>query len=674
MSIYTSGARSVRRSANVWIPICAIAGFVFSSIWAAPEQAGRDASVLELPLLRVITDSGERIDPEVAKPVVPSGTLQTGASDLLRRTPSVSVATAGDGEGAPFAVSIRGRDPMQTRFFVDGISWSDFQYQNAPVHLIPSSALAGADVYAEGPPALSGDDGLGGGIDFRLRPLRPERSASRLSLRAGSFGDLQAVWEQPFAAPRARLILSLARSRDDFAFADDNGTPYNVHDDRIGQRSVLPSRAVRLLPQIDLGRIGSHRLEWTSLHAWRETGLAGVGFAEDSVRSDELFHFFHLKMRTLGADPNALLADWFAFWNQAHVGGTGVGLSKLVRARSIRLGGRVQAGVDLSKSLKAVAAVNPKWESYSAHDVALATVENRRLCLPLSFSLPWTVSPTVSVVPEVLAQHIYTNGRGFSGADPSRRFSFFSPRLRSKFGLGSNLEGMSSIGRYFRAPSSFELYGSPTGIEANEELKEESAWQGSVGLAIHPASGKAWKVAWSGSFSEAVGQVAFVRTSQNMMSARNIDRSQIFSSELELGVRPRPLSLSFAVSWMKTLNLSEIPYAYLRELPLRAQWRTYAEVGWDRGPWQASYRFEWTSSRYADLANLKKIGSFGEHSFGLSWNGKRWGNLRAEIRNLGDATTVESQFENLRAYDYTTGISGVPAAGRRIYLSWSVSV
>jgi outer membrane cobalamin receptor len=231
------------------------------------------------------------------------------------------------------------------------------------------------------------------------------------------------------------------------------------------------------------------------------------------------------------------------------------------------------------------------------------------------------------------------------------------------------------VGRYYRAPSLTELFGSPSTIAPSPALQEEHAWKAEVGWdARFPIKHWLWRetqasFTLSGAWAE--NQISLVPNSQMSFVAQNIGRSRVISPEagFETGLG-EALSVRANAAILWTENLSDSPMYRGKALPLRPAYRGGFEAEWNRRGWRVTYSLQATGAMFADSAGSRALGAFWEHGLWASWESKRWGTWILEGRNLTDAMTVAGTDWNFVLNQNTTGLAGYPAPGRRIYFTW----
>lgn len=582
-----------------------------------------------------------------------------GESSLVRvlsRQASVFAQRSG-GDDSHVTFQLRGQDPHQTRFFLESVPWTDAQFHSAQLGWFPIEAVQTVDVFPEGTPATLAADGLGGAVLLRLAP--PETARSGFGVRLGSFGSQRVMGKAPVG--KSRILIEAAQTREDFPYWNNAGTPLIAADDFWAVRDHNGQRWASVLPQIPLWR-GTHSTgDYFSFHTLRANQIPGpVGVP---LRGD-LTTQFHLAAVT----AKAANGSW-------EVAGYGSALDQ--RFETLQL-----TAMQITHSLALTAGVRASLKSASAQggweatfgfagdkaDLESATnaIRATRVTVPLGVSAYWTPSETWTLKAGTLAQI-----SSYAGTVERRSFAL-SPRLGAQWALSSRQRVRASVGRFFRAPSLSELHGSPSSVVPNARLQDESAWKAEAG----------WDARWreiqtsltlSAAFADDL--IVLVPNSQFSLVALNQGRSQILTSELGL-------DWSLAEQWkvranaafLSTRNDSQVAAYRGKDLPMRPHYRGGVETEWSRGPWRVSYGLQATGPFYSDASGVERVPEVWEHSVWASWQSRDFGMWLLELRNLTDATSVVGKDWNFYSNLNTTGLSGFPSPGRRVYFSWRCEI
>jgi iron complex outermembrane receptor protein len=215
-----------------------------------------------------------------------------------------------------------------------------------------------------------------------------------------------------------------------------------------------------------------------------------------------------------------------------------------------------------------------------------------------------------------------TDGSGTPLADAFTWFA--SPRLGVRVSPVSGLTLRGNVGRYFRPPTLFELYGDRGTTVGNPQLVPETGLSGDLGVLLQLTGRRLsrWGVGrWlRGLRAEATffgrdvsDLIGWVRNSPHTTTARNIARAVAYGVETHLAAWVRlgggvSARLSAAYTYLHTENRSGQPLIDGNQLPGRPvhEVRGRLDLAWRRGRWAvgAHYGISHDSESYLDEANL----------------------------------------------------------------------
>ncbi len=605
-------------------------------------------------------DGGNRVERKIIDPRGPKSLPR-----LLRESPSILVRDAG-GEGSAPEYLIRGQDPHQTRYFLEDIPLSDAAYDSAPVHWLPLDALGAVDIYPEGVPVRLGGDGLGGALRFSFP--RGEELKSWASARVGSYSYREVSGLG--ASKGSQIFAGYRESLEDFSFVSDHGTPFETSDDTIEKRTNNHFRRFTLLPKILLSESGSDPVQAFGLGVWNEMGVPGPVGQTNGGKLNQGYGLGAVDWKHEKAWRTHLYGRWARniFHNENYAT-----ISQAIdESRSEE--GRLGVGTCFSSG-DALVQMGTNYEHFQLETIGGPTPGKRGSGRwQWESGLSRTISVGKWVVQPAIALHFYQY-LPESGGD-RRETVLLSPRIGSSFEPLPSWRLRASAGSYFRAPSLFELYGSPAGFSSSPGLNSERAEKLEIG------ADKEWrraivgtrsvKASYSYSIAFARDLIAYLQNSQSTRVATNIGNSRIDSHEVALETAFQGVPLfwknAFAILW--TENRTPIPSQQGKELPERAPWRWQMDLSWMGERLSVGYSLSWSGPVFSDLSNLRKRSSTQDHSLWAGVATPGWGRFRLEVRNLLNTLKVDSLFAGEAVSEYTTGYAGFPAPGRRVYLSW----
>ncbi|MBI4404467.1 MAG: TonB-dependent receptor [Deltaproteobacteria bacterium] len=601
---------------------------------------------------------------EVSTDQVPS------LSGVVKKSPSVQVSETG-GEGGTADFRIRGLDPFQNRYFLDGVPLSDAQFNAGNVSLVPTEMISQLDLYAEGVPLYLAEDGLGGALNLHL-----SSDDSRTALFGSKFGSYDFVRlfgrYSSNAPAKAKLFAAYAQSNEDYVYYDDNSTSYNKEDDLLARRQHNRFKRFTLLPRLTVYADKTNDVAFFSLNYYADAEVPG---STRQLQQGQLKQFFnlsalkwdrHLNDRLKMQAHAFLRADWQQFTGQD----PSFAISNQSKQWAVGVRNRLGWTFKTPHHLDFLSGIT--YEKYILEHRELS--QHERLTVPFGISsnleLPdWSVS----LRPAILSH--YFRYSDVSQAAWGRTYLLASPRIGLTWMATPNLRVRSTVGKYYRAPSMYELFGDASRIAPSPSLMYESATKGDLGADIelnHPFAGaRNLKCSYSFFISRASDLITYLVNSQQTRVAANIGESAIWGHEMGMTLESAlDINLDAALTLLSTRNLSNISYQVGKALPSQPSIRFQAGLAYAKKGWQVGYQVSVLGNRYLDLANTKELSTVIEHNASVGLKTKTFGIFGLEVRNLTDVITVPSLVGSFETIDNSTGFDGYPAPGRRLYLTW----
>ena len=666
--------------------------------WANEEA--EPVVTVEMPTIKVLGKRNRRKAPgEGAEFTGESLEISDKFSSLpqvLRQSAAVAVREPG-GEGAWPSLLIRGQDPIENRFFLEGIPLTDAEFNSGNLALLPVESLAQVDIYPQGVPVFLGEDGLGGAIQLRLPRVIPDGDSAQpapfVGARVGSYQYLKAygqeagTWPVPF-----RLYLDYTQSQEDFVYYDDNGTPFAPSAARLQRRQNNDFHRFTLLPQVALYTSARHRLKFIDLTSYSDISVPGSVSLPREGRLKQLYELAALKHEARLA--NGVNSESQLFWRLDNeslqdrapaISPSALLSDSSAMALGIKTRWKFQSffipGLDLMTGMT--------WDRYQVRTTSQPLEDGikARLQVPVGASARIPVAAESLVVNPAVLGHFYHYSLGGAssiasapfGSAHSASYLLVSPRLGVSSCLMPQLKLRASAGSFYRAPSMVEMFGAPTGITPSHDLGYERAISGELGFNFEARDPFPFvsvaRLSYTFVASRARDLIAFIQNSQQTRVAINVGESRIFSHEILAEAQTSfHLSVRGAFTLLDAINLTDSSYQYGKRLPNRPSYQ--GEIGllyrWKR--LELAYTLSLDGPSYWDLPNLKSLSATAEHSVSLSFDAREYGLLALEIRNLTDVITSPSSFGGIDTVDNTTGYFGYPSPGRRMYLSWKYQI
>jgi outer membrane cobalamin receptor len=596
-------------------------------------------------------------------------------TQVLQSSSSVFARESGT-LGAP-QIILRSQDPQETRYFLEGVSLTDAQFNSDAVANLPFRSVSRIDLYPDGVPAGLVSDGLGGAIDFHLFDHVP----TNVGVKSGSFGYLELDGKSSLGSSESNVVVNVVRSDENFDYYDDGGTPLNTDLGTFKKRDHNRYFRAGIVPNFTLYRTKDVSFKYFGLNSYRDLEIPGPislpmngnlrGFYHLSALKSEFWLNPFLKNKSLvfarfnienyrsenktknisSSTSNDSFERAFGLKNQL----------LWYRLFPIRLEQTIAANYEIYR----ITAVNPSRQ----------TLLNERWDIPISLAAVIPASHW-EFKPALVGQTFIYQGQN------KKNYLLASPRLgveSSDFLSVKHLKLEGAVGMFYRAPSMMELNGTAFGISASPELLPERSYKFSTGIGFHSEFSAGWvsglKLSYIYSLAFSKDLITYIQNSQNSQSATNVGQGVIQSHETNFDLNfAQNIFSNLSIVFLSAQNKSDLPYYYGKQIPNRPSIRLTEKFGYQSDSFGVSYQVQWVGERYWDLANKKKLSSIADHGISVNYEPRGWGLLSFDILNIFDATTANSVISGIQTIDSTTGYLGYPAPGRRIYLSWHYDV
>jgi iron complex outermembrane recepter protein len=460
------------------------------------------------------------------------------------------------------------------------------------------------------------------------------------------------------------------RSRGDFRYPDDNGTPLDPEDDSVGVRvnnrfeatSALGSVAWRtprwrVAGRADLfdkaqGVPGLAAVPATHTHLAFTRALARIDASRVAVRSAPGIRLAAglSRERTRFRDPASEL---------------GLGRHDTDDRTG---GGDLALELDWSRlphglAVAANGAARSEWSrSADAADGRPDPPESRRLTRGGGASLQWRPRGERLVFHLAARRDRLDDRIHWVEVDSLARTSevrrtLDAPQLGARLALTPRLEWRANLSEARRAPDFLELFGNQGSVLGNPALGPEHSRNADLGLSWQRGGRLAMVLDLAHFETWAEDLVVYVRHSQSSVRAENISRARMSGEELSIRLAsPRGIAVTGGLTRMSTRDRGPVPYWNGRRLPLRPALQTFARLDWRRGGFRAVGDLHYIGEDYLDRANLQHVPdrllagvslSFGPESDGMRFT--------VEGRNLGN--------------DRVSDVGGFPLPGRALFAS-----
>jgi len=593
-------------------------------------------------------------------------TPSDGLPTVLSRAPGVRVQSLG-GLGQFSAVQIRGSSAQQVQVYLDGVPLGDSMFGVVDLSTEPLDGLDRIEVFRGYVPIAFGGATLGGAVNLASRAPASQPTwfgsagVGAFSTREARVGGTTPLGKRPWSFGAQ---LSYAGSEGDFTFFDNNATPNSPEDDRTVRRRNNDYDRVFGQVRFD-GSPGRLRVSQQLRGAFREQGVPGTATVQ-STDARQSFATLRSITRIAAEGPRHQIV-WI------------LGLTAGQRHFRDPIG-QVGVGVDDERSWSFDGLLSPRLKIALWHGASLGLVgdfrgehieideqdppEGRNVLTSgdaartrMSYSLGaeieqrlfgeiWTFVPAVRIdALDNRFQVPFGEGEtGDQGTDASR--VFVSPRLGTKIAFVRSAQLRGSVGRYFRPPTLFELFGDRGYVVGNEGLEAESGWGVDGGFVYDLTERRVSfyaQLAGFGTWTENL--IQFVRSGPvirpiNVAGARQIGVETAFA----LRLFDRVFEVDGSYTFLDSRNLTTEPEQHGKALPGRARHDGWLRAGggyaWGHGlrrieP-RIAYELDAISEVALDPSGRYRIPARWLHSLVGELHWAQGVHLGVEVRNLAD--------------------------------------
>jgi iron complex outermembrane receptor protein len=569
------------------------------------------------------------------------------------------------------------------RVYLDGVPLNSALGGGVNLGNIPLSNVERIEVYKGTIPAKFGGSGLGGVVHIVTKSMKAR--VGGYGLKSGTFGTRQtsAFFSGKHSDFNYLTAIDYTESDNDFPFLDDNGTRYNKADDEWRHRQNNGFQSANLIGKILWKLSGGAELSVNNNFCWSSKGIPGRGsfqsrFARLKVIRN-LTELSFLRRRFLRYGWTLGLKGFNTYYASDYRDlEAEVGIGKQDNHNVTRTyGGEI--------SLKSIVGQYQVWSLLLKWKQERFLPSDRLHHEHLFESKRWSYSLAAEDEIVLLREKLscvfslrqesyqnrfygdYTHGHWVKAPARKRKYRFLSHRLGVKYKTFSWLTIKGNIGKYYRVPSFYELFGDKGATIGNTDLEPERGLSHDIGFRVSIGNiGRVQK-----SFLEIAyfdnrldNLIQFIQHSQMTSRPENIGKAHI--QGLEVTGKTAffgHLRIEGNFTYQQALNRSDLygGIYYGKLLPNKAKWETNIRATTFSGDYgEVFYGYSYTDKNFHDLYNKVQIERRVIHSIGFTvvcpWQHQLKGTF--EAKNLTDTQVADLWGYPLPGRSYYVTING----------------
>ncbi len=549
--------------------------------------------------------------------------------EMLEQEVGVQIRSSG-GAGGLSVMVLRGSSSEQTIIYLDGVPLNDASGGFVDLSLIPLNSIERIEIYRGSTPLALGRPSIGGAVN--IISVKPDNSftdqltsSGQLSASIASFHTYKLSGTTSLSNNTDEVLLSASylQSKNDFSFVNDNGTQFNLADDRVEKQnndgvkhlSVLSKWKHRISKKFDtelrldvldrekqIASVNNNADVKTRLDTqqynllaqlnvnelWAKNTRANLKFSlthKNEVFDDSLAQIGFINQRTTSVN-NKVALQLFAEINQQH------SQWKLLTALS-------HESYDTQSSLARVESGINTRDSAELSLEKITYLDQQRLILNLVLRY------------QAIFDEVSTVSNSFGVVTPGfdKTYQFINPQLGAKYRFNKRTYVTANIGRYTRAPSFLELFGGDGLLRGNTSLKQESSLNTDLGLTYTWYKPYNWlhdAELYTGVFYNKIEDlIVRIFNGQGIGIPQNISDAVIRGFESTLKITPSIRhSVNVSITLIDSINQTEITSFNGKVLPGYYQQSVSLRYAYSFNRWLVSAEADIKRNLFYDRSNL----------------------------------------------------------------------
>jgi outer membrane cobalamin receptor len=601
-------------------------------------------------------------------------------SEVLADSVGINVRKTG-GPGAFSTLSIRGSGANQVAVFLDGVPL--FGGRAGAVNLadLPLDNVDRIEVYRGVSPARLGEPAIAGAINIVTKKAEAE-PVNEVAASYGSADTYEIGLFRSAAGENIDYLLygNLFSTRGDFRYLDDNGTPYNPNDDERKNRENNDSESANLMVKIGYLPPWGGKFDISNDFYYKDQGLPGT--ASSSA--------LHTRLSIMRNIAQVQYFKESVIWDRLNLTSRLYNLYEDSRYEDPHgeMGLASQDDANVSRVLGASLLGNIFWPDFQVLNLKLAyenewfrsyngiVSENES---SLKYFERWNATiaaddeihladDKIVISPSVIYKY-YAND--FSGATPftgtavnperEKHNSVTSRKIGVAYHVLPPVALKANVGRYYRLPEFWELFGDRGYIVGNSDLDPEQSDNWDAGMEFKYPSCLVFSdiyFDYAFFYMDTQNLITLVQNSQRTVRPMNISRARVKGHEFAWSAKiKKHLEVSGNYTLQKSEDLGEVVYWHGKQLPGRPESSLYVKSTLVYPYFKLFYEYSTMSKNYLDRYNSKYQSAKVNSDAGLTIYPKKDNKLSitVEAKNITDEQTED--------------LEGYPLPGRSYFVT-----
>jgi len=601
----------------------------------------------------------------------------TTLPEVLAEQAGVEIQSYG-GFGNFSTVSVRGVSANKMLILMDGVPLNLGLGGAVNLGELPIRNLERIEIYRGQAPARFGVSSIGGVVNLVTRKAGKQVTGDT-TVSAGSFGTRSTDVFARAGTNRLNCAVSVLsqRSDGDFEFLNDNGTPsaYNSSDDFLQTRRNNYFRDFHLVANIDYDLGSSRKITVGERFSRKKQGIPGPVNAQ-SLRAklttyNHIFDVAYKDPEAFGQNTGAALGfQWHGYesrfldvyTNSGEIGQ--LRQDNRNRTRNYNLSGSVTSYRGLNHEIFVTMRYSREhYSPFDRQDAQPVGMRSKRKSWRFKSEYRYRSDNNRLLATAAAGYESVTSS--LAGDDPAPGW-MLSPESTDKetrsdwsFGLrlrmGEELVARANVGRYYRLPSFFELFGDRGSVKGEPDLEPENGYNWDAGLSWEFGSRKRPGRLDIAYFSSSINNVIVFLQHQGVAFPGNIRKADSRGIETMIDWSFTPhWSLAASYTWQDTENGGDPPSVRGNKLPGRYEDNWDLRLKWKTHRWKFYYHFVKAEGAFLDAENFSPLEDRLLHNAGISYLVRGW-TFSLDAKNLGDESFSD--------------IDGFPLPGRSFFAS-----